>query len=69
MTTAPTFHYYSLPFENSKEPCIVREDVGGGDPHVICTVRRVYNPDALHELCRLANSVIDPEPTKETSDA
>lgn len=57
----PTFHYYSTPFENSKVPCIVREDVAGGDPHIICTVARVYNPDALYELCRLANSLIDSE--------
>jgi hypothetical protein len=57
--SAQTFHYYSKPFENSKVPCIIRESASGGDPHVICTVGRVYNPDALYELCKLANATIE----------
>lgn len=49
------YRFMNGPWENSRVPTITREDPDGGDPHILCTVQRVYNPAALYELCRLAN--------------
>jgi hypothetical protein len=50
------FSFYDGPWENSESPTIVREDPEGGDPHILAVLIRIHNPDALYELCRLANA-------------
>jgi hypothetical protein len=52
---AGRFYFYPRAWENCDKPTIVRYDPAGGDPHILAVLARVYNPDALHELCRLAN--------------
>jgi hypothetical protein len=49
------FDFYNGPWENSELPTITRDDPAGGDPHILAVIQRVHNPDALYELCRLAN--------------
>ncbi len=49
------FRFFDGPWENARKPTIVRDDPWGGDPHILATIGRVHNPDALYELCRLAN--------------
>lgn len=49
------FHFYSGPWENSELPTIVREDPDGGDPRILAVLSRIHNPEALYEMCRLAN--------------
>ncbi|WP_276199023.1 hypothetical protein [Chelatococcus sp. XZ-Ab1] len=51
------FAFYAQGFENSEHPCVIRDDPAGGDPHVLCTVRRIHNPGALNELCAKANTI------------
>lgn len=55
------FSFYEGPWENSLAPTIVRDDPEGGDPHILATLARVHNPDALHELCRAANEQLRAE--------
>ncbi len=45
------------PWENSKLPSITCDNPTGGDPYVLCQISRIYDPDALYELCSLANGV------------
>lgn len=56
---APRFCFMEGPWENSRLPTIVRDDPDGGDPHILAVLSRVHNPDALYELCRLANLTIE----------
>lgn len=49
------FRFFQGPWENARRPTIVRDDPWGGDWHILATLARVHNPDALYELCRLAN--------------
>lgn len=49
------FEFMEGPWENSELPTIVLGDPNGGDPHIIATLRRVHNPEAIYELCWLAN--------------
>lgn len=49
------YRYLNGPWENSELPTIVQDDEHGGDPRILATIQRVHNPDALYELCRLAN--------------
>lgn len=53
------FNFLNGPWENSVWPTIVRDDPEGGDPHILATLKRVHNPDALYELCRLANDSVE----------
>lgn len=53
------FQFINGPWENSELPTIVKENPAGGDPHILAVIRRVHNPDALHELCRLANNALE----------
>lgn len=53
------FQFINGPWENSKDPTIVKEDQDGGDPHILAVIKRVHNPDALYELCRLANDAME----------
>lgn len=53
------FQFINGPWENSTLPTIVRDDPAGGDPHILAVIKRVHNPDALYELCRLANDAIE----------
>lgn len=53
--SGPAFAFYSGPWECSEAPTIVRADPEGGDPHILATIARIHHPQALHELCRLAN--------------
>jgi hypothetical protein len=43
------------PWENATRPSLVVDDPNGGDPHILGEFARIYRPDALHELVRLAN--------------
>jgi hypothetical protein len=52
------FEFINGPWENSVLPTIVRESPAGGDPHILAVIKRVHNPDALYELCRLANAAL-----------
>lgn len=45
-------------WENSRRPTLTRDDPAGGDPHILGEFARVHNPDALYELCRLANAAL-----------
>lgn len=53
------YQFISGPWENSELPSIVRDDPAGGDPNILATIKRVHNPDALYELCRLANDRVE----------
>lgn len=53
------YQFISGPWENSELPSIVRDDPAGGDPNILATIKRVHNPDALYELCRLANDQVE----------
>uniref|UniRef100_A0A6H1ZBB0 Uncharacterized protein n=1 Tax=viral metagenome TaxID=1070528 RepID=A0A6H1ZBB0_9ZZZZ len=48
------YRYMWGPWENADRPSIVRTDVPG-DYQILGEFARVYHPDALFELCRLAN--------------
>lgn len=50
------FRFMSGAWENSREPTIVHSDPAGGDPHILCVISRIHNPDALYELCGKANA-------------
>lgn len=52
---APPYRYMWGPWENCDRPSITTEDPLGGDPHILGEFARVYRPDDLAELCRLAN--------------
>lgn len=58
------FRFMNGPWENSILPTITRLSPTGGDPHILATISRVHNPDALYELCNLANYSI---PTPQVS--
>jgi hypothetical protein len=53
------FRFFNGTWENSDLPTIVREDPQGGDPHILAVIGRVHNPDAIYELCRLANDALE----------
>lgn len=53
------FEFIAGPWENSELPTIVKDDPAGGDPHILAVIKRVHNPDALYELCRLANDAFE----------
>lgn len=59
------FEFLNGPWENSVLPTIVRDNPDGGDPHIIATLKRVHDPAALYELCKLANAAQaePPEPS------
>lgn len=52
------FHFFEGPWENATAPTIVCDDPQGGDPHILAVLARVHSPEALHELCRLANEAL-----------
>lgn len=53
------FEFMNGPWENSELPTIVRDSPTGGDPHILAVLKRVHNPDGLHELCALANEALE----------
>lgn len=53
------FQFINGPWENSELPTIVTENPDGGDPRILCVLKRVHNPEALYDLCRLANDRIE----------
>lgn len=53
------YEFLNGAWENSEHPTIVKDDPNGGDPHILASLRRIYNPEALYELCRLANERVD----------
>lgn len=55
------FRFFERPFENSAVPCLVMDSPEGGDPYILATLRRIYRPDLLHELCALAGPRLVPE--------
>lgn len=60
------YAFLNGPWENATLPTIVQENPKGGDPHILATLKSVHNPDALYELCHLANvaaSIPDPAAT------
>lgn len=65
--TEAAFWFFADPWENSELPTIVRDCAHGGDPHILATIKRVHDPAALHDLCRLATEQLTrhPKPTKE----
>jgi len=54
-----SYQFVNGPWENSELPTIVKDDPAGGDPHILAVIKRVHNPDALYELCRLANDQVE----------
>jgi hypothetical protein len=55
------YQFLNGPWENAVLPTIVKDDPDGGDPHILATLKRVHNPDAIYELCRLANDAVERE--------
>ena len=53
------FQFINGPWEDSELPTIVKKSPTGGDPHILAVIKRVHNPGALYELCRLANDQVD----------
>lgn len=53
------FQFMNGPWELSEPPAIVEDDPAGGDPHILCVLRRVYRPDEIYALCRLANDACE----------
>lgn len=48
--------------EVSSKPAIVRNCPSGGDDRVLAVLGRVYQPDALYDLCALANLALQGMP-------
>ncbi len=66
------FYFFNTGWENSRLPTIVQEDENGGDYRNLAVLKRVHNPDALHDLCRLANEAIkaaSPAPSSPPAEA
>ena len=53
------FRFIDGPWENSREPTITRTDPDGGDPHILATLTRIHRPEALYEICALANAAAE----------
>ena len=49
------YRFLSGPWENSERPTIIKDSHTGGDPHILATLARIHDPNAIYELVRLAN--------------
>lgn len=53
------YRFFEGPWENARVPTIVQNSPTGGDPNILCEISRIYNPDAIYELCSRANNSIE----------